>query len=109
MSSEREPGGCARDPGAQILPGNSTSSSSCSFAQCSASASVVGSGHRDCSPGLEVRSCLLRCAQYRRRVGQLVASLYRALVTAAGEPHGTPHSRPVPAVFDLSVLFKTIA
>lgn len=59
-------------------------------------------------PGLEVRSCLLPCAQYRRRVGQLVAKLYRALVTAAGEPHGAPLSRPFPAVFDPSVLFKTI-
>lgn len=29
-------------------------------------------------------------------------------MTAAGEPQGAPHSPPLPAVFDLSMLFKTI-
>lgn len=35
-------------------------------------------------PGLEVRSCLRHCAQYRRRAGQLVAKLYGALVIVGG-------------------------
>lgn len=64
------------------------------------------SGAAAAVPGLEVRSCLRHCAQYRRRSGQL--NLYRALVRVGGEPLGAPHSCPFPAVFDLSVLFTTI-
>lgn len=79
MSSEREPGRCARDPGAQALPGRELELLQlCAVLQPTRRSWDPGAAAA--VPGLEVRSCLRHCAQYRRCAGQLVAKLYGALV-----------------------------
>lgn len=106
MSPEPERGGWARAPGAApdgeglgLLP------------LCAVLSLSVGPR----IPARTPQSRGWRCAPasrtaplHPRRAEQLVANLCRAPVTAAGEQHRALHSPPLPAVFDLSVLFKNI-
>lgn len=71
-------------------------------------ASVVGSGRRGRSPGAGgalLPPTLRPVPQMRRTVG---GETVRGSSDSWGEPLRGPHSRPFPAVFDLSVLFTTI-